>query len=127
MKAHDCLTAKPHARIIQTQHWGAITIRALKGSDYPRLMAILSEPAGAMRLAGLVQLGCVTPEFAEADIPTLAAGPMEPLNVIGLAVLEDTGLDLGEDEKKSSPAMSTPPTSSPRSLATPIRTPCSKE
>ena len=122
MNRGEILNLRADSFPVETRAWGTVKVRELCGDDLAAVMEILEQPAGAGRLAALVILGCVDPQFHANDAAALMRGPVEPLNVIGDAVLERAGLGVGK-EKKSSAPKNTPPISSPMSLGSPIRKP----
>lgn len=99
---------------VDTHRWGRVWIRPARATDIDRLMDILAETTGAIRLARLCVFALVDETgkhlLTDDDIPKLIDGPLEPLQEVAVAFLDACGLD---ETKKNSPMSTTSSTASP--------------
>ncbi len=119
MNRKEILALPLGRRAVETQAWGVVFVRQLRGDELPALLDIL-DASGPERLARFCVLGCVqddgSPLFLPGDEQRLIERALEPVSELAAAFLELNGIEGVTDPESEKKSASVPSTSSPSVL-----------
>ncbi len=116
MNREEILSIPLGRRAVETQAWGVVFVRQLRGDELPALLDIL-DVSGPERLARFCVLGCVqddgSPLFLPGDEQRLIERALEPVSELTAAFLELNGIEGVTDPEAEKKSVSVPSISSP--------------
>ena len=116
MNREEILSLPLGRRAVETQAWGVVFVRQLRGDELPALLDIL-DASGPERLARFCVLGCVqddgSPLFLAGDEQRLIERALEPVSELAAAFLELNGIEGVTDPESEKKTASVPSISSP--------------